>query len=284
AAGAATVWTRMPDERLREMADQGVSGAKAEIERRAVMPAAVAGTGAATGGANAKPADLMDSIVAGENIDSFEFPEHYTPADMSNLWDDLYSASEGIAQTNKPKIDALREERKTLGRDDTAKARKKEIDDEIGTLTSESQFVSYNAENAFVAAHEKFNKAVIAGLKKEGIELSEDEITDLPDTISMLQDGRQNDQGWNKPLIQQTIDYIRNERGGEAPRGEEKSAKQESDEAVAKYRGEGHDINDNGVYKNPEKIIVPFSKASGREGEIRIANAPDGFRLGGLKK
>jgi len=199
---------------------------------------------------------------------------------MSNLWDDLYSASEGIAQTNKPKIDALREERKTLGRDDTAKARKKEIDDEIGTLTSESQFVSYNAENAFVAAHEKVNKAVIAGLKKEGIELSEDEITDLPDTISMLQDGRQNDQGWIKPLIQQTIDYIRNERGWEAPRGEEKSAKQESDEAVAKYRGEGHDINDNGVYKNPEKIIVPFSKASGREGEIRIANAPDGFRLG----
>ena len=42
---------------------------------------------------------------------------------------------------------------------------------------------------------------------------------------------------------------------------------------VAKYREEGHDINDNGVYKNPEKIIVPFSKASGREGEIRIANA-----------
>lgn len=58
------------------------------------------------------------------------------------------------------------------------------------------------------------------------------------------------------------------------------SARKELDEAVAKYRGEGHDINDHGVYINQERVTVPFSKASGREGEIRIAKTPDGFRFG----
>jgi N12 class adenine-specific DNA methylase len=276
--GGGDVFSRMPDDTLRGMADQGVAGAKAELKRRAAAPddKVLDLTGAP---GTEKPADLLPSIVAGES-DSFEFPEHFTPQDMGDLWDDLYTASEEIAQRNKPKIDALKEERKKLGRDEAAKARKKAIDEEIGTLESESQFVSYHAENAFQAAHDKVTKAVVAGLKKEGIELSEDEITDLPDTITMLQDGRQNPEGWNKPLIQQAVEYIKGEREEGAPRGAEKSAKQESDEAVAKYRKEGHDINDNGVYNNPEKIVVPFSKAAKRTGEIKIAAAPDGFHLG----
>ena len=52
------------------------------------------------------------------------------------------------------------------------------------------------------------------------------------------------------------------------------------DDMVAKYRGEGHEINDHGVYETKEKIIIPFSKAAGRDGAIKIAEAPDGFRLG----
>jgi len=65
------------------------------------------------------------------------------------------------------------------------------------------------------------------------------------------------------------------------PTGERKpSRRQILDDAVAKYRDEGHEINDHGVYTNLEKIVVPFSKAAGRDGEIQIAEAPDGFHLG----
>ena len=53
------------------------------------------------------------------------------------------------------------------------------------------------------------------------------------------------------------------------------------DEKVKQYRDAGHNINDNGVYNEPEEIAIPFSKSSGSEGSIRIAKGPDGkFRIG----
>ncbi|MCK9520165.1 MAG: hypothetical protein M0R74_14245, partial [Dehalococcoidia bacterium] len=61
----------------------------------------------------------------------------------------------------------------------------------------------------------------------------------------------------------------------------ERTYREQLAEEVQRYQAEGHNINDHGVYVDPERLTIPFSKAAGRKGELRIAAGPDGkFRLG----
>jgi N12 class adenine-specific DNA methylase len=218
--------------------------------------------------------DLVKKIASG-GVNDFTFPEHYSPMDLSTLWDDLYVHSEDVTAKNKPTIDALAQERDALKSDRSKEslARKKQIDEEIGNLRAESQIVIRNADIAWQYAQEDLAQKVVAKLKEEGIEADQDSVYDA---IATLADGRMNEQGWQQPLLQQVIDSL---KGGQGPAP--KSAREESDEIVKRYRDAGHNINDNGVYNEPEEIAIPFSKSSGREGSIRIAKGPDEkFRIG----
>ena len=426
-AEAPSVFSRMPDEQLRSMADQGVNGAKVELARRSAKPAPVEKAAADEG----EIANLVEKISRGEISEDFEFPESYSPMNISNLWDDLYSVKDDIDTNNKPKLDALIGERNKLksARDAVSRARKKQIDEEMDALGSESGAAMHHAEAAFASAQEKLGLKAVELLKKEGIAVSEKDQDDIYELVSVLSDVQQNERGWDQPILLQVVDEfkaakksaaeetptvsapeglttqsytermknaatadegrslisqyeeefasIEREAGlahsigkggsglgsrgystltakqkkeivknvtaknpaigkklqaliadidaaetqwesllgrehaknhpdipkikaagtggargplkvsGETPpvvvepAKEKKSAKQELDDEVKKYREAGHVINDHGVYVEPEKITIPFGKSSGREGMIDIAKGPDGkFRIG----
>jgi len=150
--------------------------------------------------------DLVKKVVSGD-VGDFTFPEHYSPMDLHNLWDDLNVAGEDFAAKNQPAIDALLEEREALKPDRSKKAsiRKKQIAEEIKTLRTESQIVNLHAGSAWERAQEIMAEKVIAILKEQGIDADADTVYDA---ISELSDGRMNETGWDKPLLAQVIDDI----------------------------------------------------------------------------
>jgi hypothetical protein len=172
-----------------------------------------------------KPEDkeaLIQNIASGNMTDSFAFEDHYSPSDVSALWDDLYAKSEEIAAKNLPAIDALKQEGAGLKSDRSKEAvvRKKQILEEINNLQSESQVVTHHAETAWMNAQEDMAQKVVAKLKQEGVEADHDK---LYDAISELSDGRTNERGWNQPLMQQVVDYMKEEAAA-APPAETKAA------------------------------------------------------------
>ena len=189
-----------------------------------------------------KEENIVHGIASGNMVEDFKFPEHYSPGDLNGLWDDLYTASEDIAAKNKPTIDALTQELNTLKRDRSqeAVARKKQINVEIDRLNVESQIVTHNAEIAWQNAQEDLAQKVVAKLKEEGIEADPDTVYDA---ISTLADGRMNEQGWGKPILQQVIDYVKEE--APATTYYHGTAK-EFDQYDPAYQGKGVGWNDQG--------------------------------------
>ena len=176
-AEAPSVFSRMPDEQLKGMADQGVNGAKVELARRSSKPAPVEKAAAHED----ETANLIGKISRGEISKDFEFPESYSPMNISNLWDDLYSVKDDIDTKNKPKLDALIAERNKLksAKDAVSRARKKQIDEEMDILGSESGFAMHHAETAFASAQEKLGLKAVELLKKEGIVINKFKVTNL---------------------------------------------------------------------------------------------------------
>ena len=186
--------------------------------------------------------DFVHGIASGNMVEDFKFPEHYSPSDLNGLWDNLYTASEDIAAKNKPTIDALTQELGALKSDRSkeAAARKKQIKDEVEQLKTESQIVTHNAEIAWQNAQEDLAQKAVAKLKEEGIEADPDTVYDA---ISTLADGRMNEQGWGKPILQQVIDYVKEE--APATTYYHGTAK-EFDQYDPVYQGKGVGWNDQG--------------------------------------
>ena len=173
-----------------------------------VQPGETVGQGSADEG---EIDNLIGKISRGEISEDFEFPESYTPMNISNLWDDLYSVKDDIDTKNKPKMDALIAERNKLksAKDAVSRARKKQIDEEMDILGSESGLAMHHAETAFASAQEKLGLKAVELLKKEGIDVSEKDQDDIYELVSVLSDGQQNERGWEQPILRQVADEFK---------------------------------------------------------------------------
>ena len=155
-----------------------------------------------------------DRIMANDP-EKYRFQDDITPSEINGIWGEAQTIQDERKEANAPERSQIQKELASLKgkRKGPDAQRKKDIQDRLEELDALEAEPMARAEAAYAVAQEELAQRIIAKAKAAGIDVSKIDEDAMYDEISNLSDGRMNESGWNKPLVDQGVELIREMAG-----------------------------------------------------------------------